>query len=188
MLGHTNCDLDAAILGASVIAPHALSAAGAAAEIKAQCSTCKSTFVNLDLTKLVTDAGSQAQQTLRRDPKINVLMSCFDGAVPLIVAGMNQSGIKNVPIISQDGTDASIGFIRSGTSPQVADVALPPTSYIGWAYMDQALRALTGAAPASGVLPSRLIDSTNVGASGTDLFPSFSDYKTQFEKLWGVTG
>jgi ribose transport system substrate-binding protein len=188
MLAHTECKLDAAILGASVIAPHALSAAGAAAEIKAQCATCKSIFVNLDLTKLVTDAGGQAQQTLRRDPKINVLMSTFDGAVPLIVAGMNQSGIKNVPIISQDGTDASIGFIRSKSSPQIADLALPPVSYIGWAYMDQALRALTGAAPASGVLPSRLIDSTNVGTSGTNLFPSFSDYKTQFEKLWGVTG
>jgi ribose transport system substrate-binding protein len=188
MLAHTKCKLDAAILGASVIAPHALSAAGAAAEIKAQCSTCKSTFVNLDLTKLVTDAGSKAQQTVRRDPKINMLMSTFDGAVPLIVAGLNQSGIKNVPIISQDGTDASMGFIRSGTSPQIADLALPPVSYIGWAYMDQALRALTGAAPASGVLPSRLIDSTNVGTSGADLFPSFSDYKTQFEKLWGVTG
>jgi ribose transport system substrate-binding protein len=187
MLAHTNCKLDAAVLGASVVAPHALSAAGAAAEIKAQCSTCKSTFVNLDLTKLVTDAGSQAQQTLRRDPKINVVMSCFDGAVPLIVAGMNQSGIKNVPIISMDGADASIGFIRSKTSPQIADLALPPASYIGWAYMDQTLRALTGATAAAGVLPNRLIDSTNVGSDGTDLFPGFSDYKSKFEKLWGVT-
>jgi ribose transport system substrate-binding protein len=187
MLAHTNCNLDAAILGASVVAPHALSAAGAAEEIKTQCSSCKSTFVNLDLTKLVTDAGSQAQQTLRRDPKINLVMSCFDGAVPLIAAGMNQSGIKNVPIISMDGADASIGFIRSKTSPQIADLALPPASYIGWAYMDQTLRALTGTAPAAGVLPNRLIDTTNVGADGTDLFPEFSDYKTQFEKLWGVT-
>jgi ribose transport system substrate-binding protein len=188
MLAYTGCHLDTAILGASVITPHALSSQGARQEISRLCASCESTFVNLDLTKLSTDAGAQAEQTLRRDPNINVLMSCFDGAVPLIIAGMKQSGGSNVKIISMDGTDASISLIRSGTSAQIADVALPPASYIGWAYLDQALRALTGVAPANGVLPYRLIDSTNVGSAGTDLFPGFANYKSQFEKLWGVSG
>jgi ribose transport system substrate-binding protein len=188
MLAYSKCNLDTAMFGASVITPHALSVAGAMSEIKTLCTSCKSTFVNLDLTKLVTDAGTKAQETLRRDAKINIVMSCFDGAVPLIAAGMKQSGVSNnVKIISMDGTDASVGLIRSGKSPQIADVALPPASYIGWAYMDQALRSLTGVAAANGVLPYRLIDTSNIGTSGTDLFPSFSSYKSQYEKLWGVS-
>jgi ribose transport system substrate-binding protein len=188
MLTYTSCHLDTAILGASVVTPHALSAKGAEGEISRLSPTSKATFVNLDLTTLATSAGSQAQETLRRDPNVNVLMSCFDGAVPLITAGMNQSGGgSKVKIISMDGAAAEISLIRSGNSPLVADVALPPAGYIGWAYMDQALRALTGAAPADGVLPYRLIDKTNVGSTSTDLFPAFANYQAQFKHLWGVT-
>ena len=188
MLTDTGCHLDTAILGSAAVTPHVLSAKGAQTEISRLCPSCKSQFVNLDLTALSTDAGTQAQETLRRDPSINVLMSCFDGAVSFIISGLQQSGGTKVKMISMDGTAAAINMIRSGTGPLAADVALPPAGYIGWAYLDQTLRALTAAPATSGVLPYRLIDKANVGSSSTDLFPGFVNYKSQFEHLWGVTG
>jgi len=188
MLADTNCKLDAADLGASVVTPHELSREGAQAQVAALCSSCKFQFVNLDLTTMSTSAGPQAQETVRRNPGINILMSSFDGAVPFILSGLQQSGTTNVKIISMDGTQPEITMIRSHTSPVVADVALPPVSYIGWAYMDQALRAVTGATPFNGILPFRLVDDSNVGPAGTNLFPLFAGYQAAFEKLWGVTG
>ena len=188
MLTDTSCKLDTAILGSAAVTPHVLSAKGAQSEVSRLCPSCKSQFVNLNLTDLSTDAGTQAQETLRRDPSINVLMSCFDGAVPFIISGLQQSGGTKVKMISMDGTAAAISMIRSGAGPLAADVALPPAGYIGWAYLDQTLRALTGAPATDGVLPYRLIDKANVGSNSTDLFPGFANYKSQFEHLWGVTG
>jgi ribose transport system substrate-binding protein len=189
MLDYTGCKLDTAILGGKVITPHALSAAGAQKEISTLCgSACKSEFINLNLSQLVSDSQTQAQEAVRRDPNINILYSCFDAAVPYIESGLKQSGTSNVKIISQDGTTPSIDYIRSGTNPQIADVALPPSNYIGWLYMDQILRAMAGAAPANGILPFRLLDPTNIGTASTNLFPEFAGFEGKFKSIWGVTG
>ena len=128
MLDYTGCHLNTAILGGSVVTPHVLAAAGTKAEIQKLCgSSCKSQFVNLDLSQLVTEAQQQAQQVLRRDPSINVMYPQFDGAVPFVIAGLKQAGDQSkVKLISADGTPQSIAYIRSGTSPQLADWSLPP--------------------------------------------------------------
>jgi ribose transport system substrate-binding protein len=190
MLDYTGCHLNTAILGGSVVTPHVLAAAGTKAEIQKLCgSSCKSQFVNLDLSQLVTEAQQQAQQVLRRDPSINVMYPQFDGAVPYVIAGLKQAGDQSkVKLISADGTPQSIAYIRSGTSPQLADWSLPPAGFVGWDAMDQILRGMAGIAPASGVLPIQLLDTSNIGTPGTNLFPNFNNYQSKFEQLWGLGG
>jgi ribose transport system substrate-binding protein len=188
MLDYTGCHLDTAILGGSAVTPHVLAAAGAKAEIQKLCgSSCQSQFVSLDLSQLVTEAQQQAQQVLRRDPGINVMYPEFDAAVPYVVAGLKQAGDQSkVKLIAADGTPESIAYIRSGTSPQLADWSLPPAGYVGWDAMDQILRGMAGIAPASGVLPIQLLDPSNIGTTGTNLFPNFDSYQSKFKQLWGL--
>jgi ribose transport system substrate-binding protein len=189
MLDYTGCHLDAAILGAQVVTPHALAAAGAQAEIAKLCgSSCKSQFINLDLSELVTETQQEAQQVLRRDPGINVMYPEFDAAVPYVVAGLSQAGgATKVKLISADGTPQSIAYIRSGTSPQIADCSPPPAGFVGWDAMDQILRGMAKVAPASGVLPVQLLTTSNIGTTGTNLFPNFNGYQAKFKQLWGLS-
>jgi ribose transport system substrate-binding protein len=187
MMADSNCKLDTAILGNAILAPHKAQRDAALAEFKANCpDTCKGQYVSLDLPKLATAAGPQAQQVLRRNPDMKYIYSGLDGAVTFIAPAIQQAGRTDVKVASMGGDAASLERIRSGKSIHKAVVAIPPQSYQGYAFMDQIMRGMTGEQPVDWKLTTRFIDATNVGSSDEEIFPQFAGIEKKFTALWGL--
>lgn len=187
MMADSNCDLDTAIMGNAVLAPHEAQRDAALAEFAAGCpDTCHGEYVSLDLPKLATAAGPQAQQVLRSNPDMKYIYSLLDGAVTFIAPAVEQSGGTDIKVASMGGDAASLERIRSGTSIHKAVVAIPPQSYQGYAFMDQIMRGMTGEQPVDWNLTTRFIDASNVGATDADIFPQFDGVEKKFAALWGL--
>ena len=187
MMADSNCDLDTAIMGNAILAPHEAQRDAALAEFAAGCpDTCKGEYVSLDLPKLATAAGPQAQQVLRSNPDMKYIYSLLDGAVTFIAPAVEQSGGTDIKVASMGGDAASLERIRSGTSIHKAVVAIPPQSYQGYAFMDQIMRGMTGEQPVDWNLTTRFIDASNVGATDADIFPQFNGVEKKFTTLWGL--
>jgi hypothetical protein len=60
---------------------------------------------------------------------------------------------------------------------------------MAWRVIDQFARVLGGDAPANGLLPSQLLNVTNVADAVLDEngnYLGIADYREQFTTLWGV--
>ena len=187
MMEDSKCKVDAAIMGNAVLAPHKAQRDAALTEFKLCGSSCKGQYVTLELPKLATDAGPQAQQTLRRNPDMKYIYSLLDGAVTFVAPAVQQAGRNDVKVVSMGGDAASLERIRSKTSIHKAVVAIPPQSYQGYAFMDQILRAITGEKAVDWKLTTRFIDASNVGKSDADIFPQFDGVEAKFRTLWGLS-
>jgi ribose transport system substrate-binding protein len=184
----SGCHLNTGIMGNSLLAPHKEQQVAAQKELVDVCgSKCKSKYVNLDLTKLATDAGTQAQQVLRSNPDMKYVYSLLDAAVTFVGPSVQQAGRPDVKVASMGGDAASMARIRSGNSIQKAEIAIAPQEYQGYAFMDQILRGMTGEKAVDWLLPSRFIDASNVGKSDSDIFPQFNGVAAKFHTLWGVS-
>lgn len=187
MMVDSKCKLATAIMGNAILAPHKEQRDAALAEFKANCpDTCKGEYVSLDLPKLATAAGPQAQQVLRRTPDMKYIYSLLDGAVTFIAPAVQQSGRTDVKVASMGGDAASFARIRSGKSIHQAVVAIPPQSYQGYAFMDQIMRGMTGEKPVDWNLTTRFVDASNVGSSDQEIFPQFTGVEKKFTALWGL--
>lgn len=186
MMADSKCDVDTAIMGNAALQPHKAQRDAALAEFKECGGSCKGDYITLDLPKLATIAGPEAQQALRRDPNMKYIYSLLDGAVTFIAPSVQQSGRTDVKVASMGGDTASLERIRSGKSIHKAVVAIPPQSYQGYAFMDQILRAMTGGAAVDWKLTTRFIDKTNVGTSDADIFSQFKGVEAKFNTLWGL--
>jgi ribose transport system substrate-binding protein len=184
----SKCDVTTAIMGNAVLAPHKAQRDAALAEFKKSCAdTCTGKYLTLDLPKLATAAGPQAQQALRRTPAMKYIYSLLDGAVTFIAPAVQQSGRTDVKVASMGGDAASFERIRSKKSIQKAVVAIAPQQYQGYAFMDQIMRGMTGEKPAEWKLTTRFVDGSNVGKSDAEIFPQFQGIEKKFDALWGVS-
>jgi ribose transport system substrate-binding protein len=129
---------------------------------------------------------------LTKDPSINYMIPVVDGQALYIVPALHQIGNKDVKIAGFNGTPAVMSMIQKG-EVEGADIG---SSFVwqGWANMDQALRALTGQAPAKNEGAAlRLFDESNIadinvkapeqGAEWYDTDAAIAGYK----QLWGVS-
>ncbi|MCW2826364.1 MAG: Sugar transporter substrate-binding protein [Aeromicrobium sp.] len=186
MMADSKCDVDTAIMGNAALQPHKAQRDAALGELKECGGSCKGDYITLDLPKLATIAGPEAQQALRRDPNMKYIYSLLDGAVTFIAPSVQQSGRTDVKVASMGGDTASLERIRSGKSIHKAVVAIPPQAYQGYAFMDQILRAMTGGEAVDWKLTTRFIDETNVGKSDAEIFPQFDGVEAKFNALWGL--
>jgi len=187
LMEDSKCDLDAAIMGNAALAPHKAQRDAALAAFKDNCdASCKGEYLTLDLPKLATAAGPQAQQVLRRTPDMKYIYSLLDGAVTFIAPAVQQSGRTDVKVVSMGGDAASLDRIRSKKSIHKAVVAIPPQSYQGYAFMDQIMRGIAGDKPVDWKLTTRFIDESNVGGSDAEIFPEFDGIEEKFTALWGI--
>jgi ribose transport system substrate-binding protein len=183
----SKCELTTAIMGNAILAPHKEQRDAALATFKNDCpDSCTGKYLTLDLPKLATAAGPQAQQELRRTPDMKYIYSLLDGAVTFIAPAVEQSGRTDVKVASMGGDAASFERIRSKKSIQKAVVAIPPQSYQGYAFMDQIMRGMTGEQPVDWKLTTRFVDASNVGTSDEEIFPQFDGVEKKFDALWGV--
>ena len=91
-----------------------------------------------------------------------------------------------VKILSRDGIPQALDEIRDG-GLQKATVATPPEAWIGYSVVDDLSRAILGLDPNGIVVPTRLIDSSNVGESNADIAPEYDDFQDAYRKLWGLS-
>ncbi len=148
------------------------------------CSGCTVSLQNVDLNTLSTAFGQQVNSYLTSNPNTNYLAIAADGWIPDAEPAL--ASFSSVPILGHDGVDANLNQIRSG-GQQKYDAAFPPGDWMGWAVTDQMARGMLNLKPQSWVIPTRVIDSTNVGGSNASLFATYANFETAFMKAWGLS-
>lgn len=125
---------------------------------------------------------------LTKHPDLDYIIPLVDGMALNIVPALEQANkAEQVSISTFNATPAVMKMIGKG--PVKADVG-GGNVWEGWAYVDQALRLMTGMDPVEQNIPLRMFDTTNVGdidldaAEGTwyDTEAAIEGYK----KLWGI--
>ena len=153
-------------------------------EFRRHCPGCTLTVVSVPVAQWATKIQTTVQTALVRDKRINFVIPMFDAmqqwAVPAIIA----SGATNrVQTGSYNGDPAVLKRI-----PKIVNFTIGESAdQLAYAYMDEALRILTGTKPIANIqTPIRFFDRTDVAQTGKP--PQWSkgygsDYVQGYEKL-----
>ncbi|WP_340539145.1 sugar ABC transporter substrate-binding protein [Nocardioides sp. GXZ039] len=145
---------------------------------------CEVINKTVDLANAATDMPRTTQTELTQNQDINYVYPAWDSAVTFVEPAVLQTR-PDVTIVSRDGIVQALDAIRDGGTQRVT-VATPPEGWIGWATVDEIARALTGLEPSGTVVPTRLIDESNVGDSNDQIQPEYDGFEAVYEELWGV--
>jgi ribose transport system substrate-binding protein len=160
-----------------------------------KCTTCKLTVVPFTGADLLNGTlQSKVQTALAQDPQADVVFSPYDAAVSLgIAAGVAASGRgSQVLVVGGEGLTPNIQMIKSGKGQSFAAGA--PARWVGWAAIDELIRAFHGEKPVDEGIGLQSIDHShnvptatsyydgNVGADGKPR----QGYVANFKKIWGV--
>ena len=157
----------------------------AEATIKAQCSQCTVTTLNISLTQLGNNQVIPAVvSAVQRDPSADYVLSA-DGA---FVAGLSSSlapiGRSDIKIAGGDPSLQNEQDLLTGKAQAWTGQAY---NYTGWEVVDSVARMLEGMPipPSDGGWPLMLLTKASVGTPSDDLnYPA--DFQQQFEQLWHV--
>ncbi|UFS57963.1 sugar ABC transporter substrate-binding protein [Subtercola endophyticus] len=180
----SGCKADMVSLYSSSVAVWQKMFDGAQSVFTKYCATdCKLTGLNVDIANVSTDIGSQLGTALQKDQNVDYVYPVWDSAVPFVSPVLAAANSK-AKIMSRDGLQVNLDAIVAGT--QTMTVAMPPTAWIGWAAFDDVARKMTGAASQNYVIPTRLIDPSNIGdGTAATLFPNYTGYESAFTTAWG---
>ncbi|HLS77552.1 MAG TPA: substrate-binding domain-containing protein [Nocardia sp.] len=185
MLSDSGCAAEVAILSSSSVAVWENTANGAKAQIEAECPDCTVTVLDVDVANVATAVGSKLQSELQRNPGIDYVFPVWDSAVTYVDPVLAAANSK-AKVLARDGLEANLKAIAAGGNQDMT-VAMPPTGWIGWLAVDDLARAITGAPAPGYVIPTRVVDSSNVAdASAEEIFPNFVDYQAAFQAAWGA--
>jgi ribose transport system substrate-binding protein len=183
-LADSGCAADLAVVEASVLPIWHDLATGALDTITETCDTCAATSIDIDLANLSTDLPSQVQTALQRDPDINYIFAAWDSAVPLLSPVLAASATAPT-VMGRDGIEASLQAIAAGDGDQSFTLAMPPTQWTGWTAFDMTARAILGETVPTYVIPTRLIDATNVEDGSVEaVSPNYVDFQDAFIAAW----
>jgi ribose transport system substrate-binding protein len=137
-------------------------------------------------TRLPTLTGA----LLSRFPDLSYIIPVVDAMALNIVPTLRQHGkVGKVKISTYNGTAGVEQLVKSGAvGTDIAGANIQES----WAYIDQALRLLTGNPPVQQVIPNRLFDKKNIGSIDIteanqlhwfNITQAINGYK----KLWGVS-
>lgn len=152
-------------------------------------NTCQVKLVQTPVSNQA-QAIASASQAAVQNPKTNFIFPQYDGEVESVLPAVNSAGAQSrVAIGSYNADLAQMQEIAKGT-PMKIDVGSPEV-WMGWAIMDEALRAIVGAKPAADEkLPTRVFDTSNIGTLNLSADPETwygnIDYRASFKKLWGL--
>jgi ribose transport system substrate-binding protein len=159
-------------------------------ELEANCPDCTVKVVNVPVTEWATNIQTEVQSALVADPEIDFVIPIYDAMQSFAIAGMTAAGRSDIKTASFNGTTAVLQLIADGDV--VAATVGESADWDAHAYMDQALRILTGAEPVvDRVTPVRLFDDTNIADAGSppEENVGYGDkYATRYRELWGVAG
>jgi ribose transport system substrate-binding protein len=180
-LAQTDCKLNLEAFTSTTFQSLVEAAAGIKQEVSKLCgSSCSTEFYNVAPTDLATAVGPLVTTSLARNPKTNFMLATYDGIGSYMVPALQEIG-SSVETMSQTGEQQDLQYVAQGTL--TADLSYPPLQYIGWAEIDEVGRALAGQPAVTENLPAQLFTKSNINIQNP--FPSFGNYESAFEKLWG---
>jgi ribose transport system substrate-binding protein len=189
-ISQTDGPVNALIIQSSDITPSEGIVASMKKDFAELCGAkCKVKVIDVPATKWATGLTSAVRTALNEDPTINWVMPLFDAmtltAAPAITAAGKTGKVK---IATFNGTPAVMNLMNTG---KVLDAdAGENVNWLGYAFMDQAMRVLSGAAPiADGneEIALRLFTPKNIGEAGNPpkVDQGYGDaYVKGYEKLW----
>jgi ribose transport system substrate-binding protein len=168
----------------------AAAVAGMKAEL-AKCSGCKIVATkNIEPENWSTQIASETASLVRSQPDMNYILTSADTMGIFATAGVRQAAAAGkVHVLSVDGSGpATLSLVKKGDVMQADPGALP--AWLGWAALDQAMRAMLGKQPAKPSIPYRYLDTKQLAsADPAKLSSVYGDsYVTGFKTLWGLGG
>ncbi len=152
-------------------------------------SKCKLHIADLTEGNFKNETQSNTASALLRYPDTNWVFPAIDAMAQFAIPSIKTAGkADKVRLGSINAFEANLKFINQ-ENVQVLDVG-NSNSWLGWAAVDRALRAMEGAKPDVVTVPVRLFDKENL--SGVDisdesqLFPGV-DFRANYKKLWGLS-
>jgi ribose transport system substrate-binding protein len=162
---------------------------GVEAGLKKFCPECEilATQQN-DIAAMATKLPSQTSADISRfGTKDLYMVAPFDAAASFMIQGAKDSKAPYFPILSMDGNSEALEAIAN--KEYLAATWAAAAEWMGWASLDQLNRAFNEEEPAgdkgNAVVPSLLVDKTNLPKQGGNWEPSF-DYQSAYEKLWEI--
>jgi ABC-type sugar transport system substrate-binding protein len=157
------------------------------ATINADCSQCKASYTEFQLSDVGTPAvTTRIVSLLQSNPKIKYLGV---GIAPLaqgVSEALAAAGITGVKIVGLSPDDTTLKYLQGGS----ASMMIANTAEIGaWALFDAALRVLDSGKPWDGhTYPIAIVTPANVSKTATHVgqitYPT--DFRAEFKKLWQV--
>lgn len=154
--------------------------------------TCSATYTDIPLTSSGETSTLQSSATAAvANPSTNVFFPVYDFMVtydePIITSARANSRII---LATQNADLAPMQEISAGNTAVKAEVG-DPTTWEGWASVDQALRGILRMAPvANEHVPTRLFDTANIKhvnlKAPLTTWYGPANYRADYERLWGV--
>lgn len=157
---------------------------GALAAYAEYCPDCTITADNAELANVATELPRLTQTKLSQSPDTGYILATWDSAIPFIESAAAQVN-PDIALIARDGIDEALDEIRAD-GMQKATVAAAPPQWIAWATFDNVLRGIAGEEPNGLVIPSRLVDGSNIGDDNSQVMSNYQGFEAEFAKVWGA--
>jgi len=164
--------------------------AGFSAEFKAHCDSCSIHEIVAQPGDIGQALPTEVVNYLQAHPDVKYVWGSFGGALQGISQALKVAGITGVTLFSQGGTILNLGEVSSGAEAATIVVSF---NYLSWVVADETATLLTGGSIANiddASLPwFYIVSKSNLNFSSKTYpeGPGPVDFKTQFEKLWGVS-
>jgi len=160
-------------------------------EFRRRCPACRTTTVDVPIPQWGARIRTEVQSALIRDRKINYVIPIYDSMSQFVMPAIRAArATGRVKIAAFNGTPFVLKLMQDGDT--VAMDAGENLSWLGWAAMDQAFRAIAGEPVVRNEhTPLRVFAKGNVGDAGRP--PRYDTgyghgYVDGYRKLWGVSG
>jgi ribose transport system substrate-binding protein len=183
---------DVVLVNAPDVGIATLEAHGFTAEMGRHCPRCTTTVSDAPIAQWGTQIPSIATAAAA-DPRVNYVVPVFDTASPLIVPALvAANATSRVKLVSSNGDQAQLQDMKNAGPPQWVGNIGVNGAWVGWASMDEVLRALTNhPALADEKIGFRAFTPTNIGSLDLSQNPSTwyggTDFAAQYLKLWGLS-
>ena len=154
--------------------------------VKKYCSGCTVGNIDIPLTSLGKDAPDRIISYLRSHPKVNyVALSVTDALGAGLPAALKAAGLGDkVKIVGQGGGTQNFTDMKAG----LIDALVPGDLYsYDYLMLDALARHWAGVPVNDAGPPYWLVKKDTVPSDTSKSFPVITDYKQQYEKLWGVS-
>jgi ribose transport system substrate-binding protein len=141
----------------------------------------------MQIAEVETKLAPKIVGILQSNPEINFIFAPFDDTVPPMVQAIKQVNDPDIKIVSRNGTQQSMEFIRNGEG-QSATVA-SPVPWQAWAAMDTLNRYWSNKKVDGEVLksdPLKLYTKANALKAGEYWTGEEGDFEGHYEELWGL--
>jgi ribose transport system substrate-binding protein len=183
---------DAVVVNAPDVGVATLEANGFTTEMGRHCPSCTTTVAEAPIAQWGTQIPSIATAAAA-DPKVNYVVPVFDTASPLIVPALVAANATAwVKLVSSNGGQAQLADMKNASTPRWVGNIGVNGAWIGWASMDEVLRALTNNPPlADEKIGFRAFTPANIGSIDLSQNPSTwyggTDFAADYLTLWGLS-